>query len=319
MNVLVPLNNAEHVVDYINAGAGEFYMGFYDREWNEKFGEYADINRLTGFREKANPYDFEMVLQFIQKMKEKQRPLYITFNASCYSKEAFQYLEQYFVRLKDANVDGVIVSCVELVNLAKAIGIPSVISTIAGIYNSDMARFYADHGTKRIILPRDLSLSEIESITKNVPDMEYEVFMMRNGCAFSDSNCLGMHRTEMCSICSSITKADNEILVKDDNFANRHAAELNNMIYNQYFHNAACGLCSIYRFLQMGIVAGKIVGRSDDWEGVCRDIEYIRENVGIARSCKDEEEYLRRMVFPKDRNQVCKLGLSCYYPEVRFV
>ncbi|MBE5962996.1 MAG: U32 family peptidase [Lachnospiraceae bacterium] len=319
MKVLVPLNSAEHVDDYIQAGAGEFYMGFYDPEWTERFGEYADINRLTGFREAANPYDFETVLQMVQKMKEKERTLYITFNASIYSKEELKFLEKYFMRLKDAGSDGVIVSCMELVNLAKAVGIPSVISTIAGIYNSDMAKFYADHGTKRIILPRDLMLTEIESITKNVGNMEYEVFMMRNGCAFSDSNCLGMHRIEMCSICSSITKADNEILVKDDSFGNRHAAELNNMIYSAHFHNTACGLCSIYRFIQMGIVAGKIVGRSDQWENICRDIRYITENVEIARACGSEEEYLKRMVFPEDRNVVCKLGLSCYYPEVRFV
>jgi hypothetical protein len=30
MNILVPLNNIEFLKDYINAGAGEFYMGFYD-------------------------------------------------------------------------------------------------------------------------------------------------------------------------------------------------------------------------------------------------------------------------------------------------
>ena len=44
MNILVPLNNIEFLKDYINAGAGEFYMGFYDEEWNKNFGNYSDIN-----------------------------------------------------------------------------------------------------------------------------------------------------------------------------------------------------------------------------------------------------------------------------------
>lgn len=35
MNILVPLNNIEFLKDYINAGAGEFYMGFHDEEWNK--------------------------------------------------------------------------------------------------------------------------------------------------------------------------------------------------------------------------------------------------------------------------------------------
>lgn len=59
MNVLVPLNNISHIDDYIEAGAKEFYIGFYDEAWWEKFGEYADINRLTGFKKDANPYSFE--------------------------------------------------------------------------------------------------------------------------------------------------------------------------------------------------------------------------------------------------------------------
>ncbi len=41
MNILVPLNNIEFLKDYINAGAGEFYMGFYDEEWNKNFGNYS--------------------------------------------------------------------------------------------------------------------------------------------------------------------------------------------------------------------------------------------------------------------------------------
>lgn len=65
MNVLVPLNNTEHLSDYIEAGANEFYIGFYDQKWLDKFGDYMDINRLTGFGISANPYSFTDVLSLI--------------------------------------------------------------------------------------------------------------------------------------------------------------------------------------------------------------------------------------------------------------
>jgi hypothetical protein len=165
---------------------------------------------------------------------------------------------------------------------------------------------------------RTAAADEIESIVKAVPNVEYEVFMRRNGCAFSDANCLGMHRKEMCSICSSIMHADKQMIMQKNDFHTQNAVELNDMIYTNSFHQFACGLCSIYRFVKLGITAGKIVGRCDEWRNICRDIEYMIKNIEIAKTCMSEEEYLEKMIFPEDRNIMCKLGLSCYYPEIRF-
>lgn len=220
--------------------------------------------------------------------------------------------------MKKVDVDGVIVSNMELVELAKRCGIESVASTICGIYNSDIAKMYYEAGAKRLILPRDLSTEEIVEITKNVPEAEYEVFMMRNGCGFSDGYCLGFHRSETCAICGSLAKAGHNLYVKNGNFDSINEAELNDTLFTRNFHKFACGLCSIYDFVKAGITAAKIVGRSDDWEYVCKDIQYVYENEKIARKCESREEYLEKMVFPEDRREMCKLGLSCYYPEVRF-
>ena len=318
MNVLVPLNNIDHIDDYIAAGAVEYYIGFYDEAWHEKFGEYADINRLTGFKKTANPYSFEEVLEIIKCVKQKGVQVYVTFNSSLYNEEQLEYIEHYMERLKETNLDGVIVSCVELIEVANKVGIPSVISTIAGIYNSDMVRFYHDMGAKRVILPRDLSTEEIEEIIKNSPPIEYEIFMMRNGCRFSDSNCLGFHRLEKTSICACIGNAGRDLYMGGKNFKEKHAMELNDIVYTNHFHNMTCGICSIYRFVKLGINAGKIVGRSDEWQNICDDIRLIKQNVEIAKTCSSEEEYLERMIFPNGHETMCKMGLSCYYPEIRF-
>ncbi|MBE6024193.1 MAG: U32 family peptidase [Cellulosilyticum sp.] len=318
MNVLVPLNNIDHIDDYIEAGAREFYIGFYDEAWWEKFGEYADINRLTGFKKDANPYNFEEVLEIIRQVKQRDVQVYVTFNSSIYNQEQLAYVEGYMQRLKETPLDGVIVSCAELVEVAKKVGLSAVISTIAGIYNSDLTKFYCDLGAKRVILPRDLSIKEIEEIVKKQPNVEYEIFMMRNGCRFSDSNCLGFHRLEKTSICACVGNAGRDLGVKGKGFKEKHEVELNDIVYTQNFHNMTCGICSIYRFVKLGITAGKIVGRSDEWRNICEDIRLIRKNVEIARSCETEEEYLERMIFPNGHETMCKMGLSCYYPEIRF-
>ncbi len=319
MKALVPLNNMEHIDDYIEAGAEEFYIGFHDKTWYENFGDYADINRLTGFKENANPYNLEEVIEIINKVKEKGVMIYVVFNASLYAQRYLGHIEDYMKRLKSAtDLDGVIVSCPELVDIAAKLGIKAVISTISGVYNSDIAKFYRDLGAKRIILPRDLSVSEIEMITEAVPDVEYEIFMMRNGCRYSDGNCLGFHRSEKSAICGCLGGAGRNLHLEDNDFKTKHEVELNDIVYTQSFHNQACALCSIYRFVQMGISAGKIVGRSDEWQYICEDISLIKRNVEIARSCQSEEEYLEKMIFPNDSALKCKMGLCCYYPEIRF-
>lgn len=318
MRVLVPLNNREHIKDYVEAGAEEFYIGFHDQKWYDQFGDYADINRMSGFKNSANPFSFEEMLEVIQEVKTLEALIYVTFNSSVYNDAQLAMIKEYMSALKKVNVDGVIVSCMELVQIANEIGVSSVVSTISGVYNSDITKFYQNLGAKRIILPRDLSLDEIEAITKAVPEVEYEVFMMRNGCRFSDSHCLGFHRSEKPSICSYIGGANRKLHMKDESFKTKHEAELNDMIYTRSFHNNACGLCSIYRFVKLGITAGKIVGRSDEWQYVCQDIAYVKKNVALAKACESEKEYLAKMTFPEHSTFMCKLGLSCYYPEVRF-
>jgi U32 family peptidase len=318
MRILVPLNNMEHIDDYIASGAGEFYIGFHDEEWTSKFGDYADINRMSGFKENANPFSLEEVLDIIEEVKKKEKYIYVTFNSSIYSEEQLNQIKKYFIVLKEGGVDGVIVSCIELVEIADKLELPVVVSTISGVYNTLIARFYKDRGASRIIIPRDLSVEEIETIVKEVPGVEYEVFMMRNGCIFSDANCLGMHRNECCSICGSLINATSHIQIKDEDIIKRQKIELNDLIYTKSFHENACGLCSIYRFVKMNITACKIVGRTDEWKNICNDIHYVKQNIEIAKNCNSQEEFLERMQLPDEKRLMCELGLSCYYPEMRF-
>lgn len=318
MRALVPFNNAEYFEAYQEAGAGEFYLGFYDEQWQKEFGEYADLNRLTGYKDNANRNSFEEALSIIKKVKAAGKLVYITFNSSIYSQKQLDFMERYMEPLKESGVDGIIVSCAELVEIANKYGLNAVISTIAGIYNVDIAKYYWELGAKRMILPRDLSVDDIEHIVQTVPEAEYEVFMMRNGCLFSDANCLGLHRSEKSAICAMLNNAGSHIVEREEDFKSRHDTELNDLIYHNVFHSYACGLCSIYRFVKMGITAGKIVGRTDEWRDVCEDIRLICENVEIAKQCKDEDEFKNKMVFPSRSKIMCKMGMSCYYPESRF-
>lgn len=320
MEILVPLNNASCLNAYLEAGAREFYMGFYDEEWNHDFGEYSDINRMSGFKEKANANTLEDILRIIDRVKSRGAYAYITFNSSAYSGRELERIEKYLDKLEGMKPDGIIISTPELAKIVKAHNLPFVVSTIAGIYNSDIASFYKELGAKRVILPRDLRILEIAKIIRTNPDLEYEIFLMRNGCKFSDSNCLGFHRKEMCSICANLDRAENRVLLTKEfeNFTDRSNMEYTDYLLKNEFHNYACGLCAIYDFIKLNINAGKVVGRSDDCESVCEDIRLIGKNIEIAKKSSSREEYFEKMLFPDERKYMCTNGMACYYPETRF-
>ena len=108
------------------------------------------------------------------------------------------------------------------------------------------------------------------------------------------------------------------VRINNYSFENIHDIRANSYLYNQGFHHDTCGMCALYRFNKMGISSLKIVGRADKPEGVLHDIELTHKNIEILKECRTEQEYLEKMIFPSNSETQCLMGLSCYYPEVRF-
>lgn len=319
MNILVPLSWQEHITPYIDAGADELYIGFYDEKWTEKFGTYADINRMSGFKFRANPNNFHDMIEAVKIIKSKGKKVFVTMNANGYSSDEIDFIEEnYYPAIIESGVDGLILSDPLIITSAKKHGISVVASTMCAIYNSDIAEIYRNLGVKRMILPRDLSLDELEKICSKLPDVEFEAFFMRNGCIFSDSYCLGMHRPE-CGATCTYTRTNTEKYEHNyKDFNGIHDADVNDYLYKNLFHREACAMCALYRLKKIGIRALKIVGRADEHESVCQDIMLTKANLEILSTCSDETEYLAKMMYPSGYPVKCREGFSCYYPEVRF-
>ena len=98
--ILVPLNNRENIDSFIKAGADEFYMGFFDENWTNACGEYSEINRMSGFKNFANRYQFEEILDVVKCVKDKQKDAFVTINSATYSQQEMELLIQIFQVLK---------------------------------------------------------------------------------------------------------------------------------------------------------------------------------------------------------------------------
>lgn len=316
MNILVPLKDENQIESYVNAGADELYVGFYDNEWEKKFGIYADLNRMSALKNKANVHSIDTINLVIESVKSHKTKCFVTLNANVYSNEQTVYIDRYLKTLEKSNPDGIIVSSPQLIRNILDHGMEPVASTMCAIYNTEAVKFYYDLGVKRMILPRELSLAEIKEIVEQYPDIEFEVFLMRNGCVFSDSNCLCIHKKTFGGICHSLRECQYEIHAADESFNNIYEIQKHHLLYTNGLLKNACGLCAIYRLIQMGICSAKIVGRVDRSDGVSADISLVQRNIQIALSSHSEEEFLKNMEIPFRRQAMC--GLSCYYPEVRF-
>ncbi len=320
MRVLVPCGDPAQADRLIQAGADELYLGFFDDGWVGRFGESADLNRMSGFGSLANKASFEDVLTACDQVSSRGGHLFVTLNASTYTPDELDFIrDRYLPRLAKRGVSGVIVSSIKLGSLALDAGVVPVASTMCAIYNADIARVYQNAGFRRMIVPRDLSLEEIGAIHEAVPDVELEAFFLRNGCMFSDGYCLGLHRPECGALCTFIRTRPAQVMTDYAGFDAVQAVELNSQMYDRLYHTLyACGLCALWRLRACGVTSLKVVGRADNLDAVCSDVRLTTDNLRIMEACSSEEEYLDRMRLPSNAPSACLLGLSCYYPEVRF-
>lgn len=317
MRILVPLTNPDYIDSFISAGADEFYLGFCDSKWCEQYGSFEEINRMSSFGERANFSSPEKALSAARRIKQSGKKCFLALNSAMYSSQQTEFLRHHILAFRDIGT-GFIVGDIGLAQQCIELGADITLSTMAGIYNSASVRAVQNLGVKRIIIPRDVSSDDIGRIIRECPSVETEAFLMRNGCRFSDSNCMAFHARKFDSLCHMLDFSKSTYETTSDSFEERHDFTLNDMVYRNIFHKKACGICAIYRLLKMGVFAVKLVGRADNCHEFVREIALIKQNISIAEACNDEQEYLKKVIIPQEYINLCMSGLNCYYPEVRF-
>lgn len=177
LELLMPAGNLEKLEYAIKYGADAVYLGVVD--FSLRAMRKGQLITLDNLKE---------AVDLAHKLGAKA---YVTLNIFAFNSD-IKLLESCIDRFKDANPDAVIVSDFGVLNLVKRYmpDTPLHISTQTNTLNYESVKFWQDFGATRVILARELPISDIAEIRKHVPDIELESFVHGSQCVSFSGRCL---------------------------------------------------------------------------------------------------------------------------------
>lgn len=176
LELLAPAGNMEKLKTAFKFGADACYMA------GKKFG-------LRAFSGNFEEDEIKEAIEYAHSLNKK---VYITVNIVAHNDD-FNGLREYLISLRDMRADGIIVSDIGIMNLARecAPELDIHVSTQANVTNKYTAKFLCDLGVKRLVLARELSIAEIKEIRDFIPaDVEIETFVHGAMCISYSGRCL---------------------------------------------------------------------------------------------------------------------------------
>ncbi len=176
IEILAPAGDMERLTMALHYGADAVYLA------GERFG----------MRAAAGNFSEELLPKAVKMAHESGTKVYVTCNNLVRNNEVAD-IPQFLAMLSDIGADAVIAADIGVMAMSKkyAPKLPIHISTQAGIVNYETAKTFYDMGACRVILARELSLSEIAEIRAKTPaELELEAFGHGAMCMSFSGRCL---------------------------------------------------------------------------------------------------------------------------------
>ncbi len=151
---------------------------------------YAGVPDFS-LRARINAFNLESLKKGVAYAHKLGKKFYVTLNIYAHNQH-FDQLEKHLKELQKIDMDGIILSDPGVFVLVKEY-LPKVeihLSTQANATNWRAVKFWSEQGIKRIILAREVSLSEIKEIHQKVPAVELEYFVHGAMCMSYSGRCI---------------------------------------------------------------------------------------------------------------------------------
>ena len=333
MKITAPISRIGEIEAQAAAGAHELYCGVVPQEWVARFNTGAVNRRFFG-----NLDSVATLYAAIEAAHRAGTRLFMVLNAQHYGETYQTALLELAQRFHEAGGDAVIVADLALVVLLHQ-RLPMLtihLSSVAGCRNSAGIDFYRDLGVRRVILPRDVTLDEIEGMARAANGIELEVFALNDGCVFEEGTCHSLHLP---------SKLGGPICIDERPFEYRDAkgrpisermtrklrendADYKRWLWYRFgcgfsttqagYPFGPCGLCAIARLTAAGVASVKIAGREGPTERKTRSTAMVRAVLDRLEAGAQPQAAAAFAVGLRQTEDHCRSGFMCYYPETRW-
>ncbi|WP_300383201.1 U32 family peptidase [Clostridium sp.] len=174
--VLAPAGSLDRLKIAIDFGADAVYIG------GGKLNLRAFSDNFTN----------DEIAEGVKYCHDRGKKLYVTMNVFPRNHD-LKGAEEYIKGLSDLGIDAIIVADPSIIMAAKSVA-PDLeihLSTQANTTNWMAAKFWHEQGAKRVVLARELTFIEINTIKANIPEgCELEVFVHGSMCMAYSGRCL---------------------------------------------------------------------------------------------------------------------------------
>lgn len=254
--------NAKDVEKYISwlveGWATEFFTGYNPDYWYEKFG--FEVSPNGRFSEHEQITDFETLKKIVFEVHKYNLEVFINLNAWYYTDETFPLIKEMVQEFIEIWIDGIICGNISILEYLKEINFPWKIniSTIMALYNTESIKFFLEnYKINKIILSREVTLSEIEKLVNSFPETKFEVFWEWDFCRYNNWLCFAEHKYWAKDICTVVV---NDLIIKkkfkpnfkkiilDESLTNEEKINILNDDYKNIFEKIEENLTNIWIF-----------------------------------------------------------------------
>jgi len=331
MRIVAPISRVAEVALLAQAGASELYCGMMPPEWLGRFHALS-VNR----RPSGNLTRYEDLASAIELAHAHGATLSLVLNAQHYSAAQGEAATAVAERCAELGGDALIVSELGLVQLlaARLPGLRVHVSSVATCRNAGAARLCRELGARRLILPRDVTISEAAAIAAEVPDIEIEAFVLNDGCIFEEGACHTIHLPGQLGGPICLDRYQYRYRRRDGGALSPGLVERlreNDESYERWLWYrfscgfsttpegmpyGPCGLCAVLALRRGRVAAIKIAGREAPTARKLASVRMVKSV--LERVCGGEDDAaVRRFAMELRPSEAhCATGFMCYYPEV---
>jgi putative protease len=260
--------------------------------------------------------------------------VFVTLNAPYYSAAQIPMVLDLAARLsEDCGVDALIVTDLNLMlRLSeKSLHARLHISSVAATLNTAALEFLLQFSPERIILPRSVTLAEIESMTRAAGDrVEIEAFMLNDGCAFEEGFCATTHHHSVGAFCTNLSDmkagfqwSGPRFTARRERWLRQNLADYREWVWYVNGNGCGatpkglpygpCGLCAIPDLVRMGVASLKIVGREASPFKKLASVMMVRDIIDRVRKGDSKLHVIERAIALREQPEHCRSGYMCYY------